>query len=258
MGQHKNFSGNPLALQLYTVRDECAQDFLGVLDTVTSIGYGAVEFAGLHGKSPQQVKAVMADCGLKSAGFHTSLDQLQNDLAKTLEDYCGILESPYVIVSSAPEEFRKSANDWKRFRDEMNVLAEKCSAQGVPLCYHNHAFEFDKLDDGQTAHDILFHTDSSTFLSELDIYWTVYGEADPLTELQRLQNRVPLIHVKDMAPHVKEDIEVGEGRIDWKTIFQGAQTAGVKWLVVELDHCPHAPLQSARMCVENLWRAGLN
>ena len=258
MGLHRNFTGNPLAVQLYTIRDECAQDFLGVLETVAAIGYGAVEFAGLHNKSPHQVKAVMNECGLQCAGFHAGFDQLQNDLARTLEDYCGVLGSSYAIVPAAPEEFRKTSDDWKRFHDEMNALAEKCEAQGLTLCYHNHAFEFDKLDDGRTAHDILFHNNGSKFLSELDIYWTVYGDADPLAELQRLQNRVPLIHVKDMAPHVKEDIEVGEGRIDWMQIFQAANSAGVKWLVVELDHCPNPPLLSIRMCLENLWRAGLN
>ena len=104
----------------------------------------------------------------------------------------------------------------------------------------------------------MFNDGSAKFQCELDIYWTVFADTDPIAELGRLKDRVPLIHVKDMAPDEKEDIEVGFGRIEWKPVFKAAEQAGTRWLIVELDHCPNPPLRSIRMCLENLWMAGLN
>ena len=54
----------PISVQLYTLRDEAAKDFFGVLKTVADIGYTGVEFAGLHGKSAAEVRKVIDDLGL--------------------------------------------------------------------------------------------------------------------------------------------------------------------------------------------------
>ena len=55
--KQENASGDlPVALQLYTVRDNVAEDFVGTLVKVKEMGYDGVEFAGLFGNEPAQVK----------------------------------------------------------------------------------------------------------------------------------------------------------------------------------------------------------
>ena len=54
----------PVALQLYSVRDELEADFEGTIAKVKEFGYDGVEFAGLYGKSAEQVKKILADAGL--------------------------------------------------------------------------------------------------------------------------------------------------------------------------------------------------
>ena len=60
----------PIALQLFSVRDELAADFRGTLQKVKDLGYEGVEFAGLHGRDPQEIRAMLDDIGLKGMSAH--------------------------------------------------------------------------------------------------------------------------------------------------------------------------------------------
>ena len=76
----------PFALQLYSVRNECAKDLPGTVSAVAKMGYKAVEFAGYHGRDAQTLRKMLDDVGLKCCGTHIGLDTLLGDnLAKTLE-----------------------------------------------------------------------------------------------------------------------------------------------------------------------------
>ena len=56
-----------VALQLYTIRDDCAHDLEGVLRTVAEIGYDGVELFDLHGHDAVQVRAWLDQFGLVAA-----------------------------------------------------------------------------------------------------------------------------------------------------------------------------------------------
>ena len=77
----------PIALQLFSVRDELAADFRGTLQKVKDLGYEGVEFAGLHGRDPQEIRAMLDDIGLKGMSAHVPLDELLADIDKVVEDY---------------------------------------------------------------------------------------------------------------------------------------------------------------------------
>ena len=49
----------PVALQLYTVRDDLAEDFNGTLAKVKEMGYEGVELSGLNGADPVKVKEML-------------------------------------------------------------------------------------------------------------------------------------------------------------------------------------------------------
>ena len=96
----------PLAVQLYSLRDDSAKDFPGVLKAVADLGYEAVEFAGYHGHSATELRGLMDDLGLKCAGIHTGLPTVQGDELKRTAEFNAILGNPYLIVSwVSPEQF---------------------------------------------------------------------------------------------------------------------------------------------------------
>src|SRR5687768_6390350 len=96
----------PLAIQLYSLRDECATDLPGTLKAVADMGYEAVEFAGYFNHSAQDLRKVLDDLGLKCAGTHTAMATLQGDELQRTAEFNATLGNPFLIVPwVSPEEF---------------------------------------------------------------------------------------------------------------------------------------------------------
>ena len=110
---------------------------------------------------------------------------------------------------------------------------------GLQFAYHNHDFEFPKL-DGQVPYDVLLqNTDPKLVQLEIDLYWITKAGQDPLTYFARWPGRVPLVHVKDSAGAPEHKMaDVGQGKIDWKRIFAKRDQAGIKHFFVEHDQPP--------------------
>lgn len=246
----------PVMLQLYTVRDECAQDFVGTLKKVAALGYEGVELAGNYGHTAEELKTVLSDLNLKLAGSHTPLSALENDLEATL-DYNVTLGNPFVVCPFLSEDRRKSGDDYRQLAETFNKVGAACKERGMGFAYHNHAFEFDTF-EGETGLDILFgSTDPALVQSELDTFWVVKGGKSAVEYIQKLSGRVPLVHVKDMtADDEKTFAEVGEGTMDWTSIFAAAEAAGTQFYIVEQDKCQRPPLESIAISLENLKKMG--
>ena len=99
----------PIALQLYSVRNDSAKDFAGTVRKVAKMGYEGVEFAGYHGKSAKELRALVDDLGLKVAGTHIGLDTLLGDEFKKTVEFNEALGNRYLIVPGLAEERRNSA-----------------------------------------------------------------------------------------------------------------------------------------------------
>ena len=144
----------PIALQLFSVRDELAADFRGTLQKVKDLGYEGVEFAGLHGRDPQEIRAMLDDIGLKGMSAHVPLDELLADIDKVVEDY-KTLGCRYIAVPWLDEARRPGQPGYPQVLADIRAIGEACAAKGMTLLYHNHDFEFTKL-DGKYALDILY------------------------------------------------------------------------------------------------------
>jgi len=98
----------PIALQLYSVREDCAKDFAATLKAVADMGYDGVEFAGYHGATAEELRTMLDDFGLKVAGTHTGLDTLLGDeLEKTVE-FHKTIGNRFLIVPGLSEEYTGS------------------------------------------------------------------------------------------------------------------------------------------------------
>lgn len=247
----------PVALQMYTVRDAAQKDFVGTLRKVAEIGYKGVEFAGTGGLSAPELRNVLSDLGLEAAGSHVGLDQLENDLSAAIE-YNLAIDNRFVVCPYLPEERRQTIDDYRRLAEILNRVGQDCQADGLQLCYHNHAFEFTRF-GGETALDFLLtNTFSDLVQSELDTYWVKYGGEDPAEYIRRYADRVPLVHLKDMAADEQRSFaEVGEGTMDFDAIFAASETAGVEWYIVEQDTCKRPPLESVAISLRNLKARGI-
>lgn len=247
----------PIALQLYTVRDDTARDFPGTLKQVAQLGYSGVELAGTGGYSAKELRAMLEDLGLKVAGSHVGIEALETDLTAAL-DYNEELGNRHVVCPYLGQDRRRSAEDWQAAARLFERVALACRDRGMTFAYHNHSFEFERFGD-RTGMDILLETaDPELVRIELDLYWVRHGGEDPAAYLRKLGRRVVLVHLKDMAADEQRSFaEVGEGVLDWPEIFRACEETDAQWYIVEQDVCARPPLESAAISLRNLKAMGL-
>ena len=226
-----------IGIQLYTVRDQMKADFEGTLAHIAEIGYKEVEFAGYFDHTPADVRAILDRHGLSAPSTHIGLGEM-DDWKKAL-DTAKAIGHEYVVVPWVPQEKRLTLDGWKNVASVFNRAAQMTKDAGMQFAYHNHDFEFPKM-DGQVPYDVLLQsTDAKLVQLEIDLYWITKGGQDPLTYFARWPGRIPLVHVKDggAAPEYKM-ADVGQGKIDWKRIFAKRDQAGIKHFFVEHDQPP--------------------
>ncbi len=240
-----------VGVQLYTVRDDLARDFEGTLARIAEIGYREVEFAGYHGKSASEVRAILTRLGLAAPASHVPIEVFRRDVDGAIAEAKTVGHQYLVVPWLAPPE-RRSIDDYRRLAEELNRFGEKVRAAGMRLGYHNHDFELGAM-DGSVPLDLLFdRTDPNLVIFELDLYWVTKGGADPLTYFSRYPGRVHLVHVKDSAgaPDHRQ-VDVGKGTIDFAKILSRREQAGIRHAFVEQDE-PANPLEMVRVSYEYL------
>lgn len=269
----------PVALQLYTLRDEMQADFEGTLKKVKEMGYVGVEFAGLFGKTAAEVKALCAENGLEPISAHVPLDDMVADPDGVLGIYAEI-GCKYVVVPYITEERRPGSEGWERTIADIRTVSQKAKELGMIMLYHNHDFEFKKI-DGKYALDILYDSIPADLLqTEIDTCWVNVGGEDPAAYVKKYSGRAPVVHLKDFVMKGKggklyeligiddgddtaeEDsfsfAPVGSGCQELPAILDASVAAGAAWVVVEQDRPAkgHTPLQSAEIGRENLKKLG--
>ena len=246
----------PVALQLYTVRDELEKDFLGTLEKVSQAGYRAVEFYSgfFGGLSAEELRRELDRLGLKTVGSHVSLQMLREQLEE-VTDYLLKLDAEYIALAWSKFETRQ---EWLDLAAFLNDAGRRCAEKGLTLCYHNHNHEFIEY-DGQYALDlILTNSDPANVKLELDTYWAQYAYVDPVEYTKKLNGRVVLLHQKDMRASDRKFCEVGEGIMDIKAIHKAGEQFGAKWFIVEQDACEGPSLVSIKTSLDNLKKMGLD
>ncbi len=244
----------PVAVQLYSVRDDFKADIRGTLEKVKEMGYDGVEFAGLRGNSPEDIKKMLDEIGLVALSAHVPyVDMAANP--DILKDYatigCKFVAVPYLVPEHRPE------NDvfFTEVVPNIRRIGEKAKEYGITLLYHNHDFEFVKV-DGKYALDILYEEVSADLLqTELDTCWINVGGEVPADYIRKYAGRCPVVHLKDFYGEKSEDMyeligidkkapkrpgnfefrPVGSGLNDFPAIVAAAKDAGTKWLIVEQD-----------------------
>ena len=244
----------PIALQLYSVREDCARDLPGTLGAVAEMGYEGVEFAGYHGYSAKDLRRLLDDLGLKVAGSHVPLETLLGDNLPATIEFNKELGNRFLIVPWLPEEYRSSRQAWLDTAKLFNELSEKVAAEGMYVGYHNHHIEFAPL-EGETPWDIFFGNTRPEVVMQLDAGNALHGGADPIPILERYPGRALTVHLKEYSK-TKQAL-IGEGEVRWAEFFHLCETIGVtQWYIVEQETYPYPPLESVKRCLQALKAMG--
>jgi len=243
---------NKISVQLYTLREQCAADFPGVLRELARIGYSAVQFAGFHGYDPQLLKSVLAETGLRVSGLHYGADELLNETERVMAE-AALFGTPDIVCAGVWGEYQNEEG-YRTIKRRFNELAGRVQTEGLRISYHNHAFEFDTIVDDKDALSFLIEAAAdNAILAEPDVYWLKKGGRDPVEFLKPYVGRVPILHMKDMTDDEEQFFaEIGTGSIDFEPIVRWGEASGVEWYVVEQDACKSDPMESVRTSYTNL------
>lgn len=245
----------PIALQLYTLREMAAKDFPDVLKKVAKIGYVGVEFAGLHGHDPKEIKKLIDLLGLKVSSSHCAMPTPQN--VQEIVDTEAILGNTRIISGFGPDDIA-TVDAIKIAAEKFSIAADVLKPYGMTFGFHNHWWEFAQI-DGKYAYDLLMQFAPDVF-SELDVYWAAYGKADPVAIVNKYKSRIPLLHIKDGPliegqPH--PHTAVGSGALYMGDIINAADPSVLQWLIVELDACATDMLEAVEQSYTYMIGAGL-
>ncbi len=260
--------GLPLGLQLYSVREMLAKDYLGTLKQLFSLGYREVEAAGYFGHTPDQVKQAMGVAQLSLVSGHYPSQELIKSFDDTLA-FAKALGLKYLICSfpgikdpsrlkdlSYPTQVQSfTLEDYKWNAENFNTWGRKAKAAGIQFGYHNHTMEF-APQDGVTPFDELVRlTDPELVTFELDCGWVIVGGGDPAAYLKRFPHRISMLHVKDFKASSKPTTvidpppaaELGHGTLDFRKVFEAAKAGNLRHYFVEQEAFDIPPYEALRI-----------
>jgi sugar phosphate isomerase/epimerase len=245
----------PIAVQLYTLREEATRDLEGTLGRLARTGFVGIEPADLHGRSPREFAALAADLGLAICSSHGFA---VGDAAPGVLDAAAELGSPLVVVPVAGPERFGAVDAVKGVAEELNRASELARERGLGLAYHNHFWEWAAHGDGRLAYDVLAAELAPEVELELDVYWAVVAGQDPVQVAKDHGTRVTRLHLKD-GPADDPDSPMtaaGDGVVDLAAAVAGAPAA--TWGIVELDRCDTDMFEAVEQSYKHLVGTGLS
>lgn len=266
-----------LGLQLYSVRDELAKDFVGTLEKVASIGYKNLELLfhdadhieeNVGELKADELKQELDRLGMRAVSAHISPLFLNPEKMRDIIKFSKVVGISKLVLSIAFFKDKQSVLDLCK---QMNKIGEVCKGNGLQLYYHNHFEVFQKFEDQYVMDIILQNTDQSLVKVEFDTYWSLRGGVDPIEYLTVLGDRCDLLHQKDLPASVDpvnifekigedanvnmelmmklqkaEDFtEVGQGVMNIPGIIEAFRSKpGAKYLFIEQDWTTKKQLES--------------
>lgn len=245
----------PIGVQLYSVREDCSRDLPGTLKAISEMGYEGVDFAGYHGYSASDLRKMLDDLGLKCCGTHIQLDTLLGDALPATAEFNLTLGNKYLVVPWLGEERRNTKDAWIQTAELFSQIADRLQPYNLLVGYHNHHFEFEKI-EGKTGFHWFYENTGPTVIMQIDTGNALHGGGDPLEYLRRYGDQATTVHLKEYSAS-NPDALIGEGDIDWQGIFDICDNSGkTDWYIVEQESYPYKPLETIRRCLEALRKMG--
>lgn len=254
-----------VCIQLYSVRDLIGkEDFNELLKKLAKMGYTSVEAANydngkFYGLTPEEFKAAVEEAGMNVLSSHCSKglsdkELASGDFSESLKWWDKCIEAhktagmKYIVTPwlGVP----KTLKDLKTYCDYYNEIGKRCKQNGLSYGYHNHAHEFQKVENKELMYDyMLANTNPEYVFFQMDLYWVVRGQHSPVEYFKKYPGRFKMFHCKD-------DCEIGQsGMVGFDAIFKNADIAGVQDIVAEIEGYTMPIEESVKVSLEYLLEA---
>lgn len=225
----------PVGLQLYTLRQQLAEDFFGTLRRVRDIGYRAVETYPFPSHiSPTDAAEVLKSLNLEVIAIHCDLPL--GPALPRIRDEARALSCSKIIWHGWPRSSEHdSIEGVRRLVACYNAAHAAARDHGLEFGLHNHWWEFETI-NGVHPYRILHELLHPDIFLEIDTYWVRTAGLDPASVIKELGCRVRFLHLKDgPAIHGHPMKALGQGVLNFPGILESV--APPVGLVIELDEC---------------------
>jgi sugar phosphate isomerase/epimerase len=243
----------PVGLELYSVRDQLKKDPESTVRAVAKMGYQDVEFYAPYLEwsedQAKQMRKLLDELGIHCYSTHNDEDSFSDSKIQKASELNKILGSRYMVL--AWSDPKPDLDGWKKVAESLNKAAEKLAPSGLKVGYHNHDAEWKPVEGKRPIEVIASNTKPSVML-QLDVGTCLEAGADPVAWIKANPGRIRSIHCKDWSPdpNVGYKTLFGEGKADWKAIFQAAENqGGVEFYLIEQEGSRYPELETARRCL---------
>ncbi len=271
-----------IGLQTYSLGNELYEDLPGGLKRISQMGYSTLELAGyrdgkINNVEMREFRKMAEDAGLKIISSHlnppvreytsSNKGEIADFWKKAADDHAQIGVS-YMIQPGLPST--RSTEEVSLVCDVFNEAGRIAKANGLIFGYHNHDMEFARVIPGgkemvfgrrafgrnmpegtEVIYDgFLRQTDAKLVIFELDVYWCVMGQNDPVEYMRKYPDRIRLLHIKDRA------VLGQSGMMNFENIFTQAYENGIQDYFVELEGLPSGTqFEGVKKCADYLLKA---
>lgn len=249
MKENERMSEIKIALQLWSIKEACEENFEDSLRKVAKMGYDGVEFAGYYGLEATTLKALLDENELQVAASHISYDALKNNFEEVIA-YEKTIDNQNIVVPFLQAD---NLDEWYTYFDNLKVWQEDLAAQGMNLFYHNHAHEFTQIEGKDLMKEMLDAVPD--ILVELDTYWVKFAGVNIFSWLKDHQTSVRLMHIKEMleTSNGYESTEIGNGIMPIEDLIDFAKKLHLEWLIIEQEAFQnYKPMESAQVNIKQL------
>lgn len=240
-----------LTIQLYSVREDAAQDYEGTIRRIAEMGFKNVEPAGFPGSTPEKAASLYKQLGLSAPSLHGPLP-LGDDKHRIIEE-AQLLGTKYIFTGCPPDypASFQTVDAIKHVAELFCQAAGFAAKYGIKVGIHNHTFEMLDI-DGKPAYEYFLEATPEDVLWEADIYWVAAGERSVTDFIKRIKQRGIVLHFKDgtfdendgplelkesasgLVAKERKFLPAGAGDIDL-IAASAAVTDDTKYIAVELD-----------------------
>ncbi len=271
--------GLPLGFQSYGLRDRIGKDFPGTLKAAKELGYTSVELCSFKGYAkqgfgpladmpPAEIRKVLKDVGMAAPSSHIQWAEFDDQVIDRTIEWARGVGLKYMTLSMARRA--NTMDDWKKIFELMNQYGEKVRKAGMLFGYHTHSDEWKKLDGVMVFDEMLRSIDPKNCVYQLDLGGTFANGLDAGPYMASHPGRFFSLHLKDAKKQPVQAeappsggqpgpgrargsgnfpgvLAVGQGDIDWKTVFAGAKKGGIQNYFVEMEVRPPAdPMEAMK------------
>lgn len=276
-----------IGTNLFGIGKYIANDPAVAAQQIKAAGFSSVEPMLLFfSKLPQQVQAMGKERVRKGLGKQKNSIWMDDDAAKYIALYrsaglevvstqvFGFANKmiPDGILADALVQFGKenrvshfavsgkaaSAEEAKQIIPSMNRISKVLKENGMQFVYHNHEMEVHSH-NGTTALEYIMENCPDMAL-ELDVGWIQFAGEDPVKWMKKYQERLVLLHLKDICEGANEENKsacyraIGEGCIQLDAIMQVAQSCPIieYGVIIDQDDANTDIFEESRRGVENI------